>query len=249
MQGAVLRLTVATPIEENCKELIRFVQGLPKPKSHAAATDPATVLLEVKELPRTEILQVLQRLYDVSVVGSMGSNVDIVPLCEGATITKDRLRSAGFVPSYGYIAMGGTFDRMHAGHKMLLTSSALHAIDKLRVGVTGAELLKAKKNAQLVQSFEVRQHSAMAFAARVRPDLELEPCVVTEASGGTDKIAEVEAMVLSPETWPVLAAINATRVANGLKPMEGISIEYVGGDASTRVSSTKLRELELQSSS
>ena len=40
-------------------------------------------------------------------------------------------------PRYGVAAMGGTFDHLHAGHKILLSMAAWIAEEKLIVGVTG----------------------------------------------------------------------------------------------------------------
>lgn len=40
-------------------------------------------------------------------------------------------------PSYPVVALGGTFDHLHSGHKILLSMGAWIARDKLIVGVTG----------------------------------------------------------------------------------------------------------------
>jgi pantetheine-phosphate adenylyltransferase len=39
--------------------------------------------------------------------------------------------------SYPVVAMGGTFDHLHLGHKILLSMAALLASEKLIVGMTG----------------------------------------------------------------------------------------------------------------
>merc|ERR1712039_766714 len=68
-----------------------------------------------------------------------------------------------------------------------------------------------------------------------------------EGSGGTNAIAEVEAMVVSPETFPAVEKINVQRREKGFADMVPVLIEYVGGGSEdTRVSSTKLRQLEMQ---
>ena len=41
-------------------------------------------------------------------------------------------------PTYPVVAMGGTFDHLHSGHKILLSMAAWIARDTLIVGVTGA---------------------------------------------------------------------------------------------------------------
>lgn len=43
----------------------------------------------------------------------------------------------GLLPSYDVVALGGTFDHLHAGHKILLSMSAWIASKKVIVGITG----------------------------------------------------------------------------------------------------------------
>lgn len=70
------------------------------------------------------------------------------------------------------VAVGGTFDHLHIGHKLLLTMLAFllteggdaeHSKKSLAVCVTGDELLKNKKFAEVLESWEDRQKNAMAF--------------------------------------------------------------------------------------
>lgn len=41
------------------------------------------------------------------------------------------------------VALGGTFDRLHTGHKMLLSEAALMSRKRLLVGLTDVEMLKS----------------------------------------------------------------------------------------------------------
>lgn len=71
------------------------------------------------------------------------------------------------------IAVGGTFDHLHAGHKLLLTATALvlepsreSAIPQersLTIGITGDELLKNKKYVEVLESWETRQRAVINF--------------------------------------------------------------------------------------
>jgi hypothetical protein len=38
---------------------------------------------------------------------------------------------------YGNVSVGGTFDRLHAGHRLLLAATALVATQNVYVGITG----------------------------------------------------------------------------------------------------------------
>jgi phosphopantetheine adenylyltransferase len=68
--------------------------------------------------------------------------------------------------------VGGTFDHLHAGHKLLLTATALllqpasnaaTAHRRLIVGITGDELLKNKKFAEYLGSWIQRQEDVVDF--------------------------------------------------------------------------------------
>jgi phosphopantetheine adenylyltransferase len=79
--------------------------------------------------------------------------------------SQDHLRDA--IPHY-VVAVGGTFDHVHAGHKLLLTATALllqpsSKPRRLIVGITGDELLKNKKYAQYLGSWKQRQDEVVQF--------------------------------------------------------------------------------------
>ena len=71
------------------------------------------------------------------------------------------------------VAVGGTFDHLHAGHKLLLTATALllqpvtnhnQIVHRcLTIGITGDELLKNKKYASCMQSWQERQEAVYQF--------------------------------------------------------------------------------------
>ena len=73
---------------------------------------------------------------------------------------------------HGSIAVGGTWDHIHIGHKLLLTMFAflLHTNGSTRtspqvltVGITGDELLKNKKYPETLESWQDRQAPVYAF--------------------------------------------------------------------------------------
>ena len=50
--------------------------------------------------------------------------------------------SSEIPPSFPVVALGGTFDHLHSGHKILLSMAAWIATEKAIVGVTGAHMLR-----------------------------------------------------------------------------------------------------------
>lgn len=79
-------------------------------------------------------------------------------------------------PHYS-VAVGGTFDHLHVGHKLLLTATALvleplEEADQgrerlLTVGVTGDALLVNKKYAEFLESWEERYQATAAFLSSI----------------------------------------------------------------------------------
>ncbi|KAG8341690.1 hypothetical protein ERJ75_001829800 [Trypanosoma vivax] len=166
-----------------------------------------------------------------------GAEDTALPLITSALMTPGR----GFYPLYNYVALGGTFDRLHGGHKLLLTTAMLYAKCGIRVGVTTAPLLVSKAHATLIEPFEVRCAAVTGFVKLLRPDLELKVVGICDRAGGADRDETLEALVVSTETAGALVDINSVREAAGLKPLECVTIPFVGGDDSDRLSSTELR--------
>jgi phosphopantetheine adenylyltransferase len=97
--------------------------------------------------------------------------------------------------SHRVVAVGGTFDHLHAGHKLLLTATALLLQPpdrslmvplRLIVGITGDELLKNKKYAEYLGSWKERQDDVVDFLlsvlsfTRLEREEEVEVQVVNE---------------------------------------------------------------------
>lgn len=70
------------------------------------------------------------------------------------------------------VAVGGTFDHLHIGHKLLLTMTALVVEPRgadvdgersITIGITGDELLKNKKYRDYVESWDARQQATARF--------------------------------------------------------------------------------------
>jgi phosphopantetheine adenylyltransferase len=266
----LLRLSTAKRLEDAVHGLTSFLGALPPQHSQR----PVDVHLLVADGKRSTATTFISALYNASVSVDVRSNIDIVPFVpialrssSSATIPssgtdgvvppptteglqllhpeQNMTEEMGFSPQFSYVALGGTFDRLHAGHKLLLTVSLLHTRQKLRVGVASAQLLAKKKFAELLQPGDVRTARVLAFVSKIRPDLTFEVAEINDTAGGTDTIPGVEALVVSPETRGAVAVINAARERNGLRPVSEVLIDFVGpGGAEAGVSSSLLRSLD-----
>lgn len=154
--------------------------------------------------------------------------------------------SKDFYNKYDVVAVGGTFDRLHAGHRLLLTAATWAARKKLRIGITGDILLRNKKHKELIASFDDRSRAAKSYAQSVKPELPL--IVVTElieASGPTVTDPNIDALVVSKETKDGGKKINETRIRSGMKPLSLVVVDVLD-TCMEKLSSSTLREKEFQ---
>ncbi|CAN8066752.1 unnamed protein product [Agarophyton chilense] len=151
-----------------------------------------------------------------------------------------------FYNKYKTVAVGGTFDRLHAGHRLLLTAAVWAAKATLRVGVTSDAMLQKKEHRDLIESLEMRSERAVAYSKRVKPSI---PNVfvthLTDSSGPTSYEPAITALVVSKETAPGALKINDTRKEVGLNPMTFIIVDVLDTKG-VKLSSSALREAEAE---
>ena len=170
---------------------------------------------------------------------------------ENNTLVSSYFNARNSLPKfYDFVAVGGTFDRLHEGHKLLLTTAALITTGNLRVGVTSGPLLLGKKHFEKIQQWPIRASQVQRFLKDLRCDLEVNVIELVDPFGGTDRNKELEAIVVTPETTKTANMINEQRICFGLFPLDVITVPMVkrlkNADNSTHsfISSTLLRESE-----
>ena len=77
---------------------------------------------------------------------------------------------------YSHVVLGGTFDRLHPGHKVLLSTAVLRCNTRLTVGVTSPALLTKKTLPELIQPVEDRMRGVESFLYQVSPICRLIRC-------------------------------------------------------------------------
>jgi pantetheine-phosphate adenylyltransferase len=146
------------------------------------------------------------------------------------------------------VSVGGTFDRLHAGHRLLLASAsrAVAGGGVLYVGVTSAELLANKAYGALVESYADRAANARAFLALCDPESSIEvrvgPLDASPPLAAT--VRDMSGLVVSRETAAGAEALNDMRSSGGLAPLRVVVVDLVrGGEGEElKLSSTRLRE-------
>ncbi|GJQ12752.1 hypothetical protein GpartN1_g4543.t1 [Galdieria partita] len=150
---------------------------------------------------------------------------------------------------YEVVAVGGTFDRLHAGHRLLLSVAAWNCRRHLRIGVTGPSLLANKQWKELIEPFEQRVAQVVQFVKSIRPhSLCVTAVELNDVEGPTIEDGSIQALVVSEETYAHSQSVNPKRMERGLKPLDILSVNVLSFTkrmgTSEKLSSTKLREME-----
>ncbi|KAJ7905660.1 hypothetical protein B0H14DRAFT_2661054 [Mycena olivaceomarginata] len=135
------------------------------------------------------------------------------------------------------VALGGTFDHLHAGHKILLSMAAFIASTKLIVG-----------------PLPTRIAAVRAFLARFKPGLEVDAVPISDVYGPTGWDPNIQALVVSKETADGARAIATHRAAHDLPALQTFTIDVISATSTnlsdadadllkqTKMSSTYIRE-------
>jgi pantetheine-phosphate adenylyltransferase len=142
---------------------------------------------------------------------------------------------------YKKVAVGGTFEHFHRGHKALL-SKAFELGEKVLLGISGEKLASRKGT---VQSLEVRTQNVRDFLRLRGWEERAILFTLEDPLGPAPEDPELEAIVVSEETEPTAREINKLRVERGLKPLDIVVIPWVLADDGLPISSERVRRGEI----
>jgi len=142
------------------------------------------------------------------------------------------------VKKYGKVAVGGTFDKFHEGHR-LLVEKAFQIGEKVLIGVTSDEFGGMKGE---IEPCNVRM-SNLNILLKEHSDYHL--ARLEEPYGPTIDDETIDAIVVSPETEHTALKINEIRHEKGMKPLDIVTISMVLAQDGKPISSTRIRKGEI----
>jgi len=202
-------------------------------------------------------------------------NRQLVPVDGGLSLsTKEAGGARMSIPTQTHqiVCLGGTFDHLHPGHKLLLTAGALllripepgaATPCQFVIGVTGDELLKNKKHADQVQSWDERARGVLHFLSSIlelsregwEEDYKAKPnmdekdgdfgasfrdgtvsvrCVrIHDAFGPTITAEDITSLVVSGETRAGGTAVNERRAELGWRLLDIFEVDVLDADEIT----------------
>ncbi|XP_053954581.1 bifunctional coenzyme A synthase [Anastrepha ludens] len=148
---------------------------------------------------------------------------------------------------YDTVVVGGTFDRIHAGHKIFLTQAVIRCCRRLVVGVTTEGMNKSKTLSELILPVGKRIEEIRGFLTEIDASLQYEVVPIDDPFGPTLTDPDMDMIVVSAETQRGGQKVNELRTKNNLRPLEIYCINIVessemgGGPKEKKVSSSNTR--------
>ncbi|MDO5823740.1 phosphopantetheine adenylyltransferase [Methanobrevibacter sp.] len=139
---------------------------------------------------------------------------------------------------YNKVAVGGTFDKFHDGHKKLL-STAFELGNTVEIGVTSDAFGGLKGD---IDSCKERMSNLRAFFSD-KSDFVVIP--LNDPYGTTICDENFDAIVVSEETEPTAVEINEIRISKGMKPLDIVVVSFVLAYDGNPISSTRIRRGEI----
>ena len=137
--------------------------------------------------------------------------------------------------------MGGTFDHLHKGHKLLI-KTALSISNNLVIGLTTRRLLKSKNYASKLEDYKTREKNLKKFISSFTDLKRVKIIELNEPYGPPINDPEYEGLVVSQDTYPNALKMNEIREKKGFEPMIIITIPLIKGEDNKKLSSTSIRK-------
>ena len=142
------------------------------------------------------------------------------------------------------VAVGGTFDELHKGHRRLLVK-AFEVGEKVLIGLCTDEFVKKMGKPHVTATYETRLNELHAFLEKSNLTEKAEITPLNDPYGKTLTDKCIEALVVSEETEKIAVKINQKRNEKSLPPLKIITISMVPAENYKPISTTRIREGEI----
>jgi pantetheine-phosphate adenylyltransferase len=145
---------------------------------------------------------------------------------------------------FGKVAVGGTFDELHKGHKTLL-NKAFEVGEKVVIGLSSDEFAAKMGKPHITATYLERLNELQAFLDSSGFASRAEIVPLQDPYGLTISCRGLEALIVSEETSSTAQRINSLRVAKGLPPLEIVAVSMVQAENCHPISTTRIRRGEI----
>jgi len=142
---------------------------------------------------------------------------------------------------YQYAALGGTFDRLHAGHHHLIDTAVKNS-NQIIVGLTTKKLYKHKEFSQIILPYKERKKDLSKFIESKGVTAQVDIMPLQDIYGPTINNGEIDLIVVSQQTKPGAKIINQKRKSLQLKPLPVKVADLITDESGKYISSTRIRQ-------
>ncbi len=136
------------------------------------------------------------------------------------------------------VAMGGTFDLLHDGHKALLAAAFAPRPERVLIGLTTDRFARETRDA--VNPYDLRERNLRRYLAlHSGTAFDIEP--IDDAFGPADDLPDLDILVVSAERASVGPALNEARSKKGLRPLALRAVPMVLAEDGLPVQSRRIR--------
>ena len=147
---------------------------------------------------------------------------------------------------FDLVAMGGTFDGIHAGHIALLNKS-FSISSKVIIGLS-SDQLATKKGKKLVNDYSKRLSLLKSVIEKNFPNISYEISKLENDFGPAVIEGSVKALVVSEETSNKGLLLNGLRAERNLPPVKIVVVPMVLAEDGKAISTTRIKNSEIDSS-
>ncbi|MDR0372978.1 MAG: pantetheine-phosphate adenylyltransferase [Nitrososphaerota archaeon] len=145
---------------------------------------------------------------------------------------------------YKKVAVGGTFDELHSGHKVLL-SKAFEVGEQVIIGLTSDEFVQQIGKSHKTASYEERCQGLEAYLAGRGLIERVQIVSLKDPYGLTLSARDIDALIVSKETQKTGQLINQKRQAVGYPPIQLVVVDMVPAQNHGSISTTRIRRGEI----
>jgi cytidyltransferase-like protein len=142
------------------------------------------------------------------------------------------------------VAVGGTFDELHRGHKVLLMK-AFEIGDHVLIGLCSDEFVEKLVKPHVTAPYGERLKELKNFLSRLGVLERAEVMTLNEPYGPSSTDATIEGLVVSQETESTANKINEQRRKSGLPLLRIVTVDMVPSDNCGPISTTRIRRGEM----
>jgi len=137
------------------------------------------------------------------------------------------------------VAIGGTFDILHDGHKALLKKA--YTLGDVIIGLVSDEM--ARRKARVSNTYDTRKKTVSAY---IKALTGTNPVIVAlDDPYGPALKQKFDYIVVSPDTFRTAQEINTLRSQRGLPSIKIICVDFVLAQDEQPISSTRIHRGEI----